>query len=69
MALKRKVHSDGVLLEKYSDFSQKLAQHHHLENLSEFLVHDVCDFNFFDLPKAAYLVNNPDFLLALISSA
>ncbi|OGB85831.1 hypothetical protein A3J41_02540 [candidate division TM6 bacterium RIFCSPHIGHO2_12_FULL_38_8] len=53
--------SDKKLLTKLSDFSKNLTQHHHLENLSEFLLHDVCAADLFAVPKAAYLVNNPDF--------
>ncbi len=61
MAAKRKVHDEGALLEKYGNFSKKLTRHHHVENLSEFLLHDICDTDLFGLTKAAYLVNNPDF--------
>ena len=54
--------SDKKLLTKLSDFSKNMTQHHHLENLSEFVLHDVCSIDQFQVPKAAYLVNNPDFI-------
>jgi hypothetical protein len=53
--------SDKKLLTKLSDFSKNMTQHHHLENLSEFVLHEVCSTDLFNVPKAAYLVNNPDF--------
>lgn len=53
--------NDKKLLTRLSDFSKHMTQHHHLENLSEFIVHDVCSPDLFCVSKAAYLVNNPDF--------
>lgn len=49
------------LLNRYSNFSEKMVKNHHLSNLSEFVLHDICDQNLFGVSKAAYLVNNPDF--------
>lgn len=34
---------------------------HHLENITEFVLHDLCHERCFNLEKAAYLVDNPDF--------
>lgn len=53
--------NDKKLLAKLSDFSKNMTQHHHLENLSEFVLHDVCSTDLFNISKAAYLINNPDF--------
>jgi hypothetical protein len=53
--------NDTKLLTKLGDFSKNMTQHHHLENLSEFILHDVCSADLFNVSKAAYLVNNPDF--------
>lgn len=50
------------LLGKLGDFSKNMIQNHHLENLSEFIVHDICAKDTFNISKAAYLVNNPDFI-------
>lgn len=40
---------------------QKMLQLHGTENMSEFVLHELCDFNCFNFSKAAYFVNNPDF--------
>jgi hypothetical protein len=61
MAHKDSSNRDHELLTRLSDFSKNLTSHHYLENLSEFVLHDVCSTDLFALPKAAYLVNNPDF--------
>ena len=61
MVHKNNAQNDKKLLTKLSDFSKNMTQHHHLENLSEFVLHDVCSIDLFQVPKAAYLVNNPDF--------
>lgn len=52
---------DLILLHRLGDVSLKIANNHHLENLSEFVLHDVCSQDLFRIVKAAYLVNNPDF--------
>ncbi len=57
----RNAENHKKLLIKFSDFSKNMTQNHHLENLSEFVLHDVCGLDQFQVPKAAYLVNNPDF--------
>lgn len=31
------------------------------ENISEFVLHDICRSDCFNLPKAAYFIDNPDF--------
>lgn len=62
MVHKSNAQNDKKLLTKLSDFSKNMTQHHHLENLSEFVLHDVCTIDQFQVPKAAYLVNNPDFI-------
>ena len=52
---------ESVLLHQMGNFSQNMLQNHHLENLSEFVLHDLCSEQGFGIKKAAYLVNNPDF--------
>jgi hypothetical protein len=61
MANQNHTKNDKKLLEKLGNFSKNMTHHHHLENLSEFVLHDMCSTELFSLPKAAYLVNNPDF--------
>lgn len=62
MVMELKKHSnDLVLLHRLGGVSLKIANNHHLENLSEFLLHDLCSEDLFRVVKSAYLVNNPDF--------
>lgn len=57
----KKHNKDAVLLHRLGGVSLNIAHNHHLENLSEFVLHDVCSEDLFRVVKAAYLVNNPDF--------
>lgn len=52
---------DLSLLQRLGGVSSNVANNHHLENLSEFVLHDLCSQDLFRVVKAAYLVNNPDF--------
>jgi len=52
---------ESTLLHRLGGFSSNMVVNHHLENLSEFVLHDLCSDDLFNIPKAAYLVNNPDF--------
>lgn len=40
---------------------QKMLAMHGIENLTEFVLHDLCNQRCFNLSKAAYFVDNPDF--------
>lgn len=51
------------LLAHLGNLRKMMVQHHELENLSEFVLHEVCSTPAFELTKAAYFVNNPDFNL------
>lgn len=57
----KKSSKEKSLLNHLGTLSRHLVSNHHLENLSEFAVHDVCSQGSFDVRKAAYLVHNPDF--------
>lgn len=57
----RKQSKESTLLHRLGGFSKNIASNHHLENLSEFVLHDLCSGDLFNIPTAAYLVNNPDF--------
>jgi len=50
-----------ALLHSLGVCSGRMAQHHYLDNLSEFVLHDLCSKDMFNVSKAAYLVNNADF--------
>lgn len=49
------------LLEHLSTLPRKMIQVHGRANLNEFLLHELCGQSCFNLLKAAYFVDNPDF--------
>ena len=49
------------ILNNISSLPQKVLSLHGTENVAEFVLHDLCNQNCFDLQKAAYIVDNPDF--------
>lgn len=49
------------ILNRLSALPQKLLRLHGNENVSEFVLHELCNHNCFNITKAAYLVDNPDF--------
>ena len=59
----KKGHDSHVgLLHHLGNSSKHIIQHHHRDNLSEFMLHDLCSSQGFNLRKAAYFINNPDFI-------
>lgn len=50
-----------AVLQHLSNLRKMMVHHHELENLSEFVLHDLCAGPCFHVDKAAYFVNNPDF--------
>ena len=61
MVKSKKRRDDAVLLQHLGHFSRNMINNHHLENLSEFVLHDLCSEKGFEIRKSAYLINNPDF--------
>ncbi len=61
MEIKKGLDNQVGLLHHLGNASKHLIQHHYRDNLSEFMLHDLCSGQGFNLRKAAYLVNNPDF--------
>lgn len=49
------------LLTSLSSFPRRILSLHTVENVPAFILHGLCDKNCFDLHKAAYFVENPDF--------
>lgn len=49
------------VLTKLSHLPKKMMSIHGKNNVSEFVMHDLCDTACFDLQKAAFFVDNPDF--------
>lgn len=49
------------ILHRLSSLPQKLLKLHGNENVSEFVLHELCHPQCFNISKAAYIVDNPDF--------
>ena len=49
------------LLESLSSLPQKMLAIHGISNLTEFVLHELCNQDCFNLDCAAYLIDNPDF--------
>ncbi len=49
------------LLKHLGNLRKMMVNNHDLDNLSEFVLHDLCTQSCFNLNKAAYFINNPDF--------
>lgn len=49
------------LLHHLGNMSKMVVYNHGKHNLTEFVLHDLCSEKGFNINKAAYLVNNPDF--------
>ena len=49
------------LLKHLGQVQRMMAYNHSLDNLSAFVLHDLCSESCFNINKAAYFVNNPDF--------
>lgn len=52
---------DQSILSCLVNIPPKILQLHGTENVTEFVLHELCDFNCFNFSKAAYFVDNPDF--------
>lgn len=49
------------ILHRLSSLPHKLLKLHGSENMSEFVLHELCNAQCFNITKAAYVVDNPDF--------
>jgi hypothetical protein len=61
--MKRKVlnERDVHMFRHLSELPRKIVKLHGLNNITEFVLHDLCHPDCFNLKKAAYFVDNPDF--------
>jgi hypothetical protein len=53
--------SEGKLLQHLGNLRKMIVHNHELENLSEFVLYDLCNGPCCNVTKAAYFINNPDF--------
>lgn len=49
------------LLQHLGNLRKMIVHNHELENLSEFVLHELCSGPCLHINKAAYFINNPDF--------
>ena len=49
------------LLHQLAQIPRNMVSNNHQHNITEFVLHDLCHSNCFNITKAAYLVNNKDF--------
>jgi len=49
------------VLTRLSSLPKKMISIHGRDNVTEFLLHELCHSKCFNLSKAAYIINNPDF--------
>ncbi len=49
------------LLKCFVSLPEKILSLHGIDNMTEFVLHDLCDEDCFNLSKAAYFIDNPDF--------
>lgn len=54
---------EGMVLQHLGKLRKMIVHHHDVENLSEFVLHELCKGPCFQVNKAAYFINNPDFNL------
>ena len=40
---------------------RKMLQLHGRDNVTDFVLHELCSKNYFNIPKAAYFIDNPAF--------
>jgi len=52
---------EGKMLQHLGNLRKMIVHNHELDNLSEFVLHELCAGPCFSINKAAYFINNPDF--------
>lgn len=60
MSVEMKNNAEKELLRQLGTLSKMMVQHHATNNLAQLVLHDLCSSSF-NIDKAAYFVNNPDF--------
>ncbi len=60
--MEENIPQNGHMILKYlSKIPQKMVSVHGIENTPEFVLHELCNENCFNIVRAAYFVDNPDF--------
>lgn len=55
------LNKNSETLRSLSSLPEKILRLHGAENVSEFVLYELCHPNCFNLPKAAFFIDNPDF--------
>jgi len=55
------VHNHSHVIDNLRRLPRKMLLLHGLDNVTEFVLHELCGKNCFNLQKAAYFIDNPDF--------
>ena len=61
MSNEAKIKHEHRVLSHLSCLPKKILSLHGTENIPEFVLHELCDKECFNIEKAAYFVDNPDF--------
>jgi hypothetical protein len=54
-------HGNSTIAQALNGLPRKIMNMRERDNVAEFVLHELCDKNCFDITKAAYFVDNPDF--------
>ena len=55
------IHRHGQIVDNLRRLPRKMLQIHGLDNATEFVLHELCSKDCFNISKAAYFIDNPDF--------
>jgi hypothetical protein len=55
------INRDAQIFDNLRRIPRKILQLHNHDNIAHFVLHELCSKNCFDIPKAAYFIDNPDF--------
>lgn len=61
MKSEKMIYRHGQIIDNLRKLPRKMLQIHGLDNATEFVLHELCSKNCFDIPRAAYFIDNPDF--------
>ena len=61
MKSEKMIHNHTHVVDNLRRLPRKILSLHGLENVTEFVLHELCSKSCFNLKKAAYFIDNPDF--------
>lgn len=54
-------HGNSAVLQRLHSLPRKIRSMQESRNIAEFVLHELCQKECFDIPRAAYFVDNPDY--------